>query len=213
MTSGPGFTSLWLAPRLFTFAAAHPEIDLRVSASLRILDFQRDDIDIAIRWGGDTSEGGFYEVILEDWATPMMTPALAERVKTPSDLRALTLIIDETTERFDPAMRWDAWFEAAGLPSAKQPGTSFNTPDLAVRAAEGGTGVLMGRISLTEGALRDGRLVMPFDLTMRSPRKYRLVCPQGHETRPQIKAFREWVRAEVAGAGALEKGRRFVPAS
>lgn len=212
VTSGPGFTSLWLAPRLFSFASKHPHIELRLSASLKILDFDRDEVDVAIRYGRGPDKGLFSQSLGFEWATPMVTPALAETLRTPEDLRKLVLLIDEVTERTDPGMAWKSWYAAAGLGVPSQPVTSFNTPDLAVGAAIAGAGVLMGRASLTEAALRDGRLVMPFDLTVTATNTYRVVCPQSAATLPHVHAFVDWITAEYANIRTLEAGRRFVTA-
>ena len=212
VTSGPGFTSLWLAPRLFSFASAHPSIELRLSASLKVLDFDRDEVDVAIRYGPTRDAGLFAKPLGQEWATPMVAPALAERLRKPEDLKSLVLLVDEVTERVDPGMSWKGWYAAAGLGAPSQPVTSFNTPDLAVGAAIAGAGVLMGRVSLTEAALRDGRLVMPFDLTVRADNAYRIVCPHGNADLPHVRAFVDWVTGEYAGVRGLEAGRHFVTA-
>jgi len=44
------FASLWLAPRLAIFQRRHPEIEIRLDASDRVVDLQAEDIDVAIRW-------------------------------------------------------------------------------------------------------------------------------------------------------------------
>lgn len=211
-TSGPGFTSLWLAPRLFQFASAHPEIELRLSGSLKVLDFDRDEIDVAIRYGSGDSDDAYSEPLGLEWATPMVAPALAEQFRTAADLKDAVLLVDETTERIDPAIGWSSWFSAAGLKRTEQAQASFNTPDLAVGAAIAGAGVLMGRISLTEAALRDGRLVMPFDLTLEATKTYRIVCPKASAELPHIDAFIQWIKAEYALMEPLSAGRRFVAA-
>lgn len=210
VTSGPGFTSLWLAPRLFQFASSHPEIELRLSASLKVLDFDRDEVDVAIRYGAGSDQGFFSRPLGAEWATPMVAPALAERLTSPGDLKDMVLLMDETTERIDPVMGWKSWFGAAGLGRPDQNVTSFNTPDLAVGAAIAGAGALMGRVSLTEGALRDGRLVMPFDLTVRADHTYRIVCPQAAADLPHVNAFIRWITREYDTTTALAAGRRFV---
>ena len=51
VTAGPAFTAKWMAPRFYEFAKAHPEIELQFFAGLRIMDFDRDEIDVAIRFG------------------------------------------------------------------------------------------------------------------------------------------------------------------
>ena len=168
VTAGPAFTALWLAPRLFSFATDHPEIELRFSASLKVLDFDRDDVDLAIRFGPRPDDSLYSRALADEWATPMMAPALAEQVKTPEDLTKVPLLSDEVSEALRPPVDWARWFDAAGLPSPEIHGARFNQADHAVNAAVAGTGAIMGRGSLTAAALSDGRLVMPFKLSLRT---------------------------------------------
>jgi LysR family glycine cleavage system transcriptional activator len=87
VTAGPAFTAKWLAPRLFAFASAHPDIELRFSASLRLMDFDRDDVDVAIRFGLPREEAGLSShVMTREWVAPMMSPELAQDFPDPADL-------------------------------------------------------------------------------------------------------------------------------
>ena len=88
VTAGPAFTAKWLAPRLYAFAQAHPDIELRLAASLRIMDFDRDQVDVAIRFGLPNDDGLHSVPVMGEWLTPMMSPALARHIKMPQDLRA-----------------------------------------------------------------------------------------------------------------------------
>ncbi|MGR3511144.1 MAG: transcriptional regulator GcvA [Paracoccaceae bacterium] len=209
VTAGPAFTALWLAPRLFSFATEHPEIELRFSASLRIMDFDRDDVDIAIRFGPRPDDSVFSRALADEWATPMMAPALAARVHSPADLEHIPLLTDDVSESIRPAIGWDAWLKAAGHASIETHGARFNQADHAVSAAVAGTGAIMGRGSLSEAALREGRLVMPFKLSLPTASKYRLVCPHGVETRPHVAAFMDWIDAQAASLRDLAKDRVF----
>ncbi|MEO1027228.1 MAG: transcriptional regulator GcvA [Pseudomonadota bacterium] len=209
VTAGPAFTALWLAPRLFSFATEHPEIELRFSASLRLVDFDRDDVDLAIRFGPRPADSLFSRALAAEWATPMMAPALAERVKTPADLAKIPLLTDDVSEAIRPSIGWDEWLAAAGHPPIETHGARFNQADHAVSAAIAGTGAIMGRGSLTEAALREGRLVMPFKLSLQTASKYRLVCPHGVETRPHVAAFMDWIDAQAASLDDLANGRVF----
>ena len=183
---------------------------MRLSASLKVLDFDRDEIDVAIRFGQSPTDGLFVKPLGSDWATPMVAPSLARKIRSPLDLKELVLLVDEVTERVDSAIGWNAWFAAAGIEKPQNPVASFNTPDLAVGAAIAGVGALMGRASLTESALRDGRLVMPFKTTLVSNSSYRVVCQSGNETRPHIGAFIEWIESEFRHIQTLETDRDFV---
>ena len=209
VTAGPGFTAKWLAPRLFTFAAANPDIELRFSASLRLMDFDRDEVDVAIRFGQSPDNGLFSRTIIEEWLCPMVTPRLAEQVRTPEDLLALPLIHQDDIAFIKPAVDWPAWFDRAGVAHGALGGPRFSQADHAVDAALAGAGAVLGRASMAEGHLREGQLVMPFDLALRANATYRLVCPEGAEERPRVKRFMDWVLAETESIRALARTRRF----
>ncbi|MCV6592882.1 MAG: transcriptional regulator GcvA [Silicimonas sp.] len=211
ITAGPAFTALWLAPRMFSFASQHPEIELRFSASLNLVDFDRDDVDVAIRFGQSDDTGLWSKVLIEEWMTPMMAPQMAENYPTPDALAEAPLIHDDVISFLRPRVDWDAWFTAMGVTPPDAHGPRFNLAEHAIGAAMAGVGAIMGRISLTSTALTDGRLVMPFAETLRAGASYRLVCPEGTETRPHVAAFIDWIEGEVRGLDAFREGRRFVP--
>ncbi|MEM9342416.1 MAG: transcriptional regulator GcvA [Pseudomonadota bacterium] len=213
VTAGPALTSLWLAPRMFKFSMAHPEIELRFSAALRIMDFDRDDIDVAIRFGTTIDDGLFSRDISQEWVTPMMSPALVEQVKSPDDLRKAVLLHQDDTRWMTTPIDWSAWFLASEMGKVPDGGLRFSQADHAINAAIGGAGVVMGRATLTAAALATGQLVAPFDLGIKSDAKYRVLCPEGAQDRPHIAAFLDWVTAEAADLVALEAGRRFVDAA
>jgi LysR family glycine cleavage system transcriptional activator len=100
ITAGPAFISKWLAPRLYEFAQAHPEIELQFSGSLRITDFDRDAVDVAIRFGWGHDKDVYSEPLIREWMTPMMTPDLAEQYGTLEKLAHVPLIHDESIAFF-----------------------------------------------------------------------------------------------------------------
>jgi LysR family transcriptional regulator, glycine cleavage system transcriptional activator len=211
VTAGPAFTAKWLAPRLFGFAQAHPEIDLRFAATLKMLDFERDDVDVAIRFALKTPDDDlFSEVFYEGWITPMMRPDIAEKVKKPEDLLALPLIHDDSLSFLERPPDWKEWFRAAGVDAPNIRGLHFSQADHAVDFALEGGGVVLARSSVGAASLRSGALVAPFDLALTIDAQFRLVCPHGHETRPAIARFREWLHAEAAKDRPLAEGRRLV---
>ena len=210
VTAGPAFTSLWLAPRLFSFAAEHPDIELRFSAGFNLVDFERGDVDIAIRFGQGTDGELFSHHLIDEWMTPMMTPALAEGIASPEDLAALTLVHDDQSTFLKPPADWAAWFNVVGMDPPEMHGPRFNHAEHAVGAALAGVGPIMGRISLTEAALRDGRLVMPFVETLTTQATYRVVCPAGTEERPPVAQFIQWIERELSELTEFNADRRFI---
>lgn len=214
VTAGPAVTAKWLAPRLFDFAGAHPDIELRFAASLRVMDLTRDEVDVALRFGvGADGPGHYVRPIIREWLTPMMTPALAARLRSPEDLRDATLFHQADIDFLRPRADWPAWFRAAGLGPCPDSGPRFSQSDHAIDAALAGGGVILGRVSLTATALRAGQLVAPFPVALITDAHYRFVCLDGQQTRPQIAAFHDWLLAEARLFEPLAEGRRFVAAA
>ena len=197
VSTGPAFAGKWLAPRLGDFAHAHPEIELRIAATLNFCDFARDDVDLAIRFGRPRDDGLFSEPLTMEWAAPLARPDIAARLKRPSDLLRETLIRDESLSAVDPAINWSAWLEKAGLPGREADGPRFNQADHAIDFALRGGGVLLGRYSIAIDSIRSGALVAPFRIALSTPALYRVVCPKGAENRPTVKIFRAWLSSQV----------------
>ncbi|MHA3915227.1 LysR substrate-binding domain-containing protein [Halovulum sp. GXIMD14793] len=208
--AGPAFTAKWLAPRLFSFAQSHPEIDLRFAATLKVLDFDLDEVDIAIRFGDTPSEGLFSEVIYQGWISPMMRPDIAAKVKRPEDLLSIPLIHDDSLQFLNRVPNWAEWFRHAGVDAPEMKGLHFSQADHAVDMALEGGGAVLARSSVGAASLRTGALVAPFDLALTIDAQFRLVCPHGAETKPAIAAFRTWLHEEAAKDQPLAEGRRLV---
>jgi LysR family glycine cleavage system transcriptional activator len=213
VTAGPAFTSKWLAPRMYDFAQAHPEIELRFLATLRIIDFDRDEVDVAIRFGLGQEKDVYSRSLIEEWLTPMMTPAMAEIYDTPEKLARAVLIHDDSISPFKTPMGWCAWAKAAGVTLDDTHGPRFSQADHALDAAVAGAGVVLGRVSLATRALEAGRLVAPFEVGLISDAQFRFICPKGNEKRPHVAAFEAWVMDEIKSSQGFAEGRRLIRAS
>ncbi len=199
VTAGPAFTATWLAPRLYSFVQDHPEIELRLSAGLGLVDLAHSEVDVAIRFGyGPDPADLFSEHILDDWVTPMMTPETAERFPGETGLSKVPIIHQDDIAFLNPPVDWPAWFRAAGLPDRDWSGQHFSHADHALDAALSGAGAVLARISFAGRFLRDGRLVAPFRPALKTLARYRFLCVKGAETRPQIAAFRTWLIDQVS---------------
>lgn len=211
VTAGPAFTSKWLAPRLYEFANAHPEIDLRLSATLRVLDVTRGDVDVAIRFGYGKDTGVYALPLANEWLTPVMTPELARRYPTPQSLREAPLLFDESIDFLRPACDWPAWFRAVGMDYAPTKGAHFSQADHAVDAALTGAGVMLGRRSLTIKELHEQRLVAPYSIAISTQAHFRFICAKGAEERPHIRAFRDWILAEIERTASVTRALTIIP--
>lgn len=198
ITCTAGFATHWLVPRLRRFEEAHPDIDLRISASHRMMDFQRDGIDIAIRHGLGGYEGLASERLLDDEYVPMCTPEMAATLGTSPAVDALanlTLIHD--VYRRD----WELWLQAAGATRVDAThGPVFTDGMGAYHAMKAGLGVALMRRSFVEQDLAEGALVAPFPIGLASAFAYHLVYPPGALERPAIATLRAWLLSEVSRA-------------
>lgn len=211
VTAGPALTAKWLAPRLYDFARAHPEIDLRFSATLRNMDLARDDVDVAIRFGYGLDEDLYSVPIRKEWLTPVMTPELAEQFPTPQSLAEAPLIFDDSIGFLQPPCDWPTWFRAVGIKFTPQHGTHFSNADHAINAAVAGMGVVLGRRPMIIADLQEGRLVAPFKIAIETKARFRFLCLPGAEKRPQIEAFRDWFLAEIEKTAHISDQFTIVP--
>ncbi|MEM1344495.1 MAG: transcriptional regulator GcvA [Pseudomonadota bacterium] len=210
VTAGPGFTAKWLAPRLGEFARLCPDIEIRIASTLNLLDFARDGVDVAIRFGQGDDAGLFSEHLSDEWVTPMMRPEIAARLHTPADLLAETLIHDDSMAFLKRRPGWADWLTAAGIAAPLPGGLTFSQADHVIDVAVQGLGVALGRFTMARQALRTGALVAPFTLALAVPAHARIVCPLGHESRPAVARFRDWLKAEAAADADLRAGRHLL---
>ena len=210
ITAGPAFTAKWLAPRFFRFANAHPEFELRFVATLRVMDFNRDGVDAAIRFGPEDDERAYNEVIASEYMTPVCTPATLEQYVNGQMVNTDHLLHDESIEFLDRPPNWQAWANVTGQQGDWTHGAHFTNADHAIDVALEGGGIALGRLVLVERYLETGRLVAPFKLAMRAGGQYRFVCPTGNETRGHVATLLGWIREEIACVHKHLDGREII---
>jgi LysR family glycine cleavage system transcriptional activator len=103
------------------------------------------------------------------------------------------LLHEEGTE-----VDWRMWLMAAGVAGIDASrGPVFSHSTMAIQAAIQGEGVALGRTALIEEELSSGQLVRLFDLRLKSEMAYYVVCPARALERPAVRAFRDWLLAEI----------------
>lgn len=197
----PMFAVKWLVPRLHEFDELHPEIDLRISSSGNVIDFQRDAFDAAVRVGHGHYPGLETVKLFDESVTPMCSPRLLEgthKLRRPGDLRRHVLLHDDSMA-FDPeSPNWDSWIEAAGakrIDSSRGP--RFGQPDHALQAAIDGAGVVLGWRYLAADDIAAGRLVLPFTLQLPLGSAFYLVYPEAYAGQRKVMLFRNWLLGET----------------
>ena len=218
VSAAPSFASRWLMPRLHRFIAAHPEIDVRISARMRrvSVDGKGDvaeratveawlaDSDVAIFYGRGNVPGIQLERLIDLSITPICSPALLNPahphpLRTPADLKHHLLLHDDTGELYDNEAFWGLWLRAAGVTDVEaNKGPHFSHAVLAFEAAIDAVGVLASMPVLAAEDIASGKLVAPFDLVVKLPDGYYMACSEHADERPAVAAFRSWLRDEAA---------------
>ena len=206
VTASPSIAAKWLVPRLDRFLESMPGADVRIDVSSEPLDFEREDIDLAIRFGEGIYPGLQVEKLFHDTLFPVCSPDLlkgAKRLREPRDLLQFTLIHLDWEAQGAVWPNWRMWMQAAGVKDFNDTrGLHFSQTSLALQAAIDGHGVALGDSTLVGDDLAAGRLVKPFELSLRSPAQfaYHLITRRDNSDRPMTRAFRDWIIAEAAAS-------------
>lgn len=213
----PSFAAHWLTPRLGRFYEREPNIELHLRGSLKAIDSVQQGASgagaesrrgrgrdyspqIWIRYGRGEYRGVRSECLFEPEYTPVCSPRLLQRripLNTPEDLRHFVLIHDETIPERALRPTWEAWFAEAGVTGMRTAGPRFSNSGLAISAAIDGLGVALLARQLVEEDVAAGRLVAPFDISIRRGFAYHVVSPEAVSDEPQVRAFREWLAEEA----------------
>ncbi len=209
ISAAPSFTSKWLIPRLCKFQALHAEIDVRIDASSRLVDFLREDIDVGIRFG--TGEfAGLDSIYLFSYdLIPVCSPDLMHEGKglhDLSDIRHHTLLHSDDTE-FDPSWPdWAMWLATAGVDYVDaNRGIYFSQGEMVIEAAIEGQGIALAGSVMAAGAIESGRLVQPFETRLPVRLSFHFVTTRQKSRNPKVNAFRRWVLDESAYLRELEE--------
>ena len=193
------FAFKWLVPRLGHFNHEYPDINVWISTSDELVDFDSVNADVGIRLGYGNWSNLYEELLLQEYVFPVCSPHFLEEYGTPEkpeDLLSLPLL---RRNAIDILQRWRDWFRDANVTVRKMPkGTHFPQTSLAIQAAIDDQGVALARSAHVLDDVKAGRLVRLFpEVKSKSNLSYFFVCIRGREHEPQITAFRGWLKREA----------------
>ncbi len=201
------FASRWLVPRLDDFHARHPDIDVRLDATQRLVDLRRDEFDLGIRFGPGHWEGLEADYLLDEEFIPVASPDLLARkpVEKPADLANHTLLHRDDSPGPAP-LDWAMWLRAAEVDGVDpERGLRYSMESMAIQAAVDGHGIALASNVLAEADIEAGRLVRLFDIGLRTGLDvaYYLAYAPSRLRHPRVAAFRDWLLGEVAKSARL----------
>lgn len=200
----PSFAAKWLAPRIARFSAAHPEVEVWMSADMRLADVGGGRVDVAVRYGRGDYVGVRSERLLSADVTPVCSPTLlagAHPLKRPADLAHHTLIHLRPGELEEPRPDWPAWLSSRNLAQIDaSAGPRFDQTALAIEAAAHGQGVALAPYAFVADDLASGRLVAPFaDGALSTVLAYHVLTRRSGVSEP-ARAFVRWLKEEARTA-------------
>lgn len=209
----PLFGAKWLTPRIRGFVQSFPDIDIRLSTSMRLVDQRRpglaiaigeceaDEPDVTVRFGTGRYPGCQVDKLFEVSFTPLCSPQLLagrRPLRKPADLRHHLLLHDDLSQVSDGWATWGQWLDAARTNDVDPGrGPHFSLPQLCIEAAVDGSGVLLGAREVLAQDIAAGRLVAPFDVVVESNAAYYVVSCAQDANHPKIAAFRRWLLKEA----------------
>ncbi len=198
----PSFCSRWLVPKLWHFSQQHPDIEVRLTPSLQVVDLPQSDFDLAIRFGLGNYKGCQSEALMSDSLFPGCSPKLLQTrpITQIAELANVPIIHDFLTN----TSNWPAWLEAAGYPDLKITNSlRISDASLAITAALSGQGVTLARQSLVGEEINNGQLVRLFDTSIASDYGYYLVTPNSRPLNHKGELFRAWLIEQIAADSSL----------
>lgn len=196
ISSTPSFASRWLAPRLWKFIDANPEIEVVLQSGSHLSDLRLDGVDVGLRFGRGNYAGVVVDKLTDDYYYPVASPAYrtqrGRKPAKPADLAQCTLL------RMDTRESWQPWLKLAGLDLPEPTGgLVIEDSSLTLRQAAEGGGVALTRHVIASQEIAAGELVRLFDVALKAGDAYYFVhLPEGME-KPAIAAFKAWIFREM----------------
>lgn len=203
LTLMPSFATSWLVPRLPRFLARHPQVEINLQSSISVVDFERDgSLDAGLRYGRGQWPGLEAVHLFDDWIVPTASPALLERLGTPT-----LPTLGDFPLLGAPGGRWSDWFAQFGGTLPKRFVAHFDDTEALHRAAAEGLGIALGRLTMVRPLLEAGLLRALFSERLKSDYAHYLVLPARSRGHAGLAAFQAWLLEEAAAyAASAEAG-------
>lgn len=200
LSVSPSFTHLWLVKRLYKFHQEVRDIQLALNVTRHYVDFEAENVDMAIRHGDGEWPGLHADLLMKDRMVAVGSPRLLQRQRVPKSLPEIANypIIEDPVYRY-----WARYARLAGHPLDLTEAIQYDDSGVIVEAAINGQGIAMARASLASAALARGQLVKLFDADFSDALGYYIVFPAAYRVRRNIARVSKWLRLEASREHSL----------
>ena len=191
-TFGPN----WLAPRIGAFQIRVPDVAVRLHTSNSLVDFARDDVDVAVRGGRGGWPGLCAHFLMR---MPLMVFASPAFLEEHPSIRTLEGVMRHARISPDDSW-WQVWRDqVGGVPSPDAPqGIRLDTQIAEGQAAMAGLGIALLNPMLWRPEVAAGRLVPVLDDVAYDPSDFWLVYPEHRRQQRKVRMFRDWMLETIA---------------
>jgi len=205
ITCEPSFASAWLVPKLNKFKEVHPNIEVLIDSSPKIVSLSDGSVDIAIRFGiNDYSSNLIVRRLYQEYLAPYCSPSLVTKnIKNFEEIERFPLLRWDTsqfnwsnnTRRW---MEWENWIKYAKQNQNLnlKYGSKFTDYNLALQCAIAGQGFILGSTPVLKGIIEKGLLVDPFNLSIKTDLGYDVVVTKKSYSKIEVQNFIEWISNE-----------------
>ena len=191
VTVTPSLAANWLMPRIGAFWDAHPDIEVEILPSRALIDMRRDNVDVAIRYGGGSWSGVTANKLMPAGHVAVASPGYVANRKMDclADLKGARWLMDgnRSEER--------AWLMENGIDLEEENVTVFATSQLAREAVRANLGVTVIPAPIAKPFIQSGEFVLLCE-EENSHLAYHIL------TRPEVisakrDVFVKWLKAEA----------------
>jgi LysR family glycine cleavage system transcriptional activator len=187
----------WLVPRLARFHGLQPGISVQITTSHDPVDFDREDIDVAVHYGRRAEQGLACERLFDEVLLPICSPKLLAKpppLKKPRDLAGHVLL-----HSIRRPQDWPQWLAKAGAGDVEgERSLIFENSSLTYQGVMEGLGLAMAQLALVADDLASGHVVAPFETRVENDVAYMLVYPKERAASRKVAGFHAWIAREAA---------------
>lgn len=206
LSLAPAFLTRWLLPRISSFYEAQPDIQIEMTAASGLIDFDRDETDMAVYFGAGKWDGIEVQLLRHYQQVPVCNPDLlnGKEIETPADLLNYTLLHIPKRK-----YEWERWFTQMGVPyKENKRGLYLSSGSLTTSAAINGLGFALADVGFVSEEISTGKLIAPLDEFLITEKSFYLVHQKKRALTYPMKAFQSWVMDEMTKDIASQKAEK-----